>query len=110
MQKVWENQRRTAERNAAEIGVKMKRLCFSIALNVVLLCIVIVLCGAVFESEEVSARSPQLYVNRMKYVGSSIYVDTETGICYLHGSGAYTLMLDHDGMPFVANGWRDYDD
>lgn len=38
-----------------------------------------------------------------------IYLDTNTGICYLKSGSDYVVMVDHDGMPYVENGWRDYD-
>lgn len=30
---------------------------------------------------------------------TSIYVDTETHVCYLHSGGAFTLMVDDIGRP-----------
>ena len=40
-----------------------------------------------------------------------IYVDTDTGVCYLRGtSGGYCVMVDHNGNPYIANGWRDWSD
>ena len=40
-----------------------------------------------------------------------IYVDTDTGVCYLRGiSGGYCVMVDHNGNPCIANGWRDWSD
>lgn len=50
--------------------------------------------------------------NRMKLVeqgaGYKIMVDTNTGICYLIGTDCITVMYDHEGVPYVENGWRDY--
>ena len=50
---------------------------------------------------------------RMKLVetGSDykIYVDTNTGLCYLFSGKEPVIMLDHDGSPYVENGWRDYE-
>lgn len=35
-------------------------------------------------------------------------IDTETGVCYLcNESSGVTPLLNQDGTPFVANGWRD---
>lgn len=51
--------------------------------------------------------------NRMKLVergaGYKIMVDTNTGICYMMTGKEALIMVDHDGMPYVENGWRDYD-
>lgn len=58
-------------------------------------------------------RAPRQYDGRMKYAGTSgvasIYIDAETGVCYLGANGHYTVMVNQDGTPFIANGWRDYD-
>lgn len=54
--------------------------------------------------------TPKIYQNRMEYAGSNIYIDTETGVCYLWGKGSYTVMVDREGKPFIANGWRDWSD
>lgn len=68
-------------------------------------------CGAT------APRSPKQYEGRMKYAGTSrhganwirIWIDTETGICYAESAyGGITILVNHDGTPFVANGWRDY--
>ena len=50
-----------------------------------------------------------MYKGRMKYAGSNIYIDTETGVCYLQNYG-FTVMVNQDGTPYIANGWRDYDE
>lgn len=39
----------------------------------------------------------------------NVIVDRDTGIEYLITTHGITCLLDHDGKPFVANGWRDYD-
>lgn len=43
----------------------------------------------------------------------SVYMDTETGVCYLAikdaEGNAICVMVNQDGSPYVANGWRDYD-
>ena len=62
-----------------------------------------------------SAPAPLQYESRLKFAGMSgttfeVWIDTETGICYLaQTDGGLTVMVDHDGKPFVANGWRDFD-
>lgn len=39
-----------------------------------------------------------------------IYTDLETGVQYLRvESGGVCVMVDKDGKPYLANGWRDYD-
>ena len=72
-------------------------------------------------------KPPMMYEGRMRLVGKSgrsyksgdahrvdntyIWVDTETGVCYLEtGTGGICVLVDHNGKPFVANGWRDYDE
>lgn len=50
---------------------------------------------------------PKQYEGRMKYAGSCVWIDTETGVCYLAMRGGICVMVDHDGKPYVANGWRD---
>ena len=71
---------------------------------VALLLAVMMLCGCTRES---GSEEPLMYHDRMKYAGSNIYIDTETGVCYLYGHG-YTVMVDHNGDPYIANGWRDW--
>ena len=56
--------------------------------------------------------APKQYEGRFVHAGNSgylhTYIDTETGICYaVTGKGGICVMLDHDGKPYVANGWRD---
>lgn len=55
-------------------------------------------------------RAPKQYDNRMKYAGGHVWIDTETGVCYLEGRTAVTVMVEQDGTPYIANGWRDYGD
>lgn len=56
-------------------------------------------------------RAPKQYDNRVKYAGGdwlhSIYIDKETGVCYLVAGHGVTVMVNQDGTPFIANGWRD---
>jgi len=46
------------------------------------------------------------------YNTETIYVDTETGVQYLWVRSGYagglTVLLDHDGKPLIAEGYRDY--
>ena len=38
-----------------------------------------------------------------------IAVDTDTGVEYLGtADGHMTVLIDHEGNPVIANGWRDY--
>lgn len=45
-------------------------------------------------------------------IGLELVTDRETGVQYLYNThtGTFTVLLDHDGNPYIANGWRDYDD
>lgn len=52
-------------------------------------------------------RAPKQYDDRMKWEGGYVWTDTETGVCYLGAMGHYTVMVNADGTPFIANGWRD---
>ena len=58
------------------------------------------------------SREPKQYDNRMKDGGSDMYsqilIDKETGVCYLRTNyGGVTVMVNQDGTPYIANGWRD---
>ena len=65
-------------------------------------------------------KEPLMYQGRMKYAGISvdrgfrsgyIWIDTETGVCYMESfNGVFTVMVDREGKPFIANGWRDWSD
>ena len=38
-------------------------------------------------------------------------VDTETGVQYISvPNGGTCVIVDRDGKPLIANGWRDYDE
>jgi len=73
--------------------------------------------AVIFQHESVTYADDKvgvLYMNRMQLVSYSydariyIVMDTETGVCYLHNeSGGITPLLNQDGTPYVANGWRD---
>lgn len=66
-----------------------------------------------------SNKEEPMYSRRMKYAGHSIengidcgyiWIDRETGVCYLEScKGDFTIMLNRDGSPYIANGWRDYE-
>ena len=45
------------------------------------------------------------------YIGLELVTDRETGVQYLYNihSGIFTVLVDHDGKPYIANGWRDSD-
>lgn len=60
-----------------------------------------------------SERKPLVYEGRMQFAGISgssleVWIDTQTGICYLTSPDGIEVMVDHEGKPFIANGWRDY--
>ncbi len=44
-------------------------------------------------------------------VGVALVTDRDTGVQYLMNThtGAFTVLIDKDGKPYLANGWRDYD-
>lgn len=44
------------------------------------------------------------------YVGLELVTDRETGVQYILNthSGGMTMLVDKDGKPYIANGWRDY--
>lgn len=45
-----------------------------------------------------------------RQAGYTITVDIQTGVEYLWTSkGNVTPLIDHEGRPFLANGWRDAD-
>lgn len=57
-------------------------------------------------------RAPRQYDGRMKTAGKGfdweVLIDTETGVCYLTTyKGGTCVMVNQDGAPFIANGWRD---
>lgn len=43
-------------------------------------------------------------------IGVALVTDRETGVQYLMNtsSGEITVLVDKDGKPYIANGWRDY--
>ena len=44
-------------------------------------------------------------------VGVALVTDRDTGVQYLMNThtGNFTVLVDKDGKPYLANGWRDYD-
>lgn len=44
-------------------------------------------------------------------VGVALVTDRDTGVQYLMNThtGAFTVLIDKDGKPYLANGWRNYD-
>ena len=72
-------------------------------------------CSCGKKTTAAAADQPKQYDGRWKNAGNDYflhtYIDTETGICYaVTTKGGICVMLDHDGKPYVANGWRDYDE
>ena len=62
-------------------------------------------------------KEPLQYKDRMQYAGCTIkdgietayiWIDSETGVCYLQSRTGITVMVDREGKPFIANGWRDW--
>ena len=58
------------------------------------------------------SREPKQYDDRMKradiQADYEILIDRETGVCYLASyKGGTCVMVNQDGTPFIANGWRD---
>ena len=43
-------------------------------------------------------------------VGVALVTDRDTGVQYLINThtGDFTVLVDKDGKPYLANGWRDY--
>ena len=44
-------------------------------------------------------------------IGVALVTDRETGVQYLinTSSGEITVLVDKEGNPYIANGWRDYE-
>lgn len=44
-------------------------------------------------------------------IGVALVTDRDTGVQYLMNThtGTFTVLVDKDGKPWLANGWRDYD-
>ena len=40
--------------------------------------------------------------------GWAVYVDTETGVEYYSSAFKLVVLVDHNGKPYIANGWRDW--
>ena len=74
---------------------------------VALLLAVMMLCGCTRESG--SESESRMRMIETQYPEYRIYVDTDTGVCYLWAyHGGFTVMVDHNGDPYIANGWRDW--
>lgn len=43
-------------------------------------------------------------------IGVALVTDRDTGVQYLMNThtGTFTVLVDKDGKPWLANGWRDY--
>ena len=58
-----------------------------------------------------TVKEPRQYDSRMKVTGKAsghlILTDRETGVCYLVTTTGVCVMVNQDGTPYVANGWRD---
>ena len=44
-------------------------------------------------------------------IGVALVTDRDTGVQYLMNThtGDFTVLVDKDGKPYLANGWRDYE-
>ena len=44
-------------------------------------------------------------------VGVALVTDRDTGVQYLMNThtGSFVVLIDKDGKPYLANGWRDYE-
>jgi len=44
-------------------------------------------------------------------IGVALVTDRDTGVQYLMNThnGTFVVLIDKDGKPYLANGWRDYD-
>lgn len=98
-----------------DYGKLLKILINAVAIAITILFLLIV---AMYISSCGKEEQPMQYKGRMKFAGWSyvgapgkqvgVWIDTETGVCYCGSNEKLTVMVDHDGKPFVANGWRDY--
>lgn len=76
---------------------------------VALLLAVMMLCGCTRGSGSGSESESRMRMIETQYPEYRIYVDTDTGVCYLWAyHGGFTVMVDHTGKPYIANGWRDW--
>lgn len=82
------------------------------AIIIVVLLILLFLsgCGSTYESPffyEGSSGRFNVIESQPSY---TIAVDTQTGVEYLMTKyGKVTVLVDKDGKPLLANGWRDYE-
>ena len=75
-----------------------------IAALFVILLVLLFLTGCA--SEEIS-RPNRMRIER--YDEYRIMVDLETGVQYLSRGDSLCVLVDKDGKPYLANGWRDYE-
>ena len=60
-------------------------------------------CGAVDDT-----RQERMRIER--YDEYRIYTDRDSGVQYLSRGESLVVIVDRDGKPLIANGWRDYDE
>lgn len=50
----------------------------------------------------------RFYIVEGDYNSQAIFIDSETGVEYLWICGGLTILVDHNGKPLIAEGYRDY--
>lgn len=102
----------------------LKGIAFTLVIGASIAVIIWACCSCGKDASAAAYKPAPMYEGRMKFAGSSragdemraarnvyIWIDTETGICYAAmPEGGMVMLVNHDGSPFVANGWRDYSD
>ena len=95
----------------------LKGIGYVLLIGIMLAVIVWACCGCGSDSIELPESPPKQYDDRFVYAGASgminVYIDAETGVCYATKAGyeaSLTMLVDRNGDPFIANGWRDYSD
>ena len=100
----------------------IKSIVHAVVLGATIAMIVCVSSGCSKDTSAAVQKPAPMYEDRMKFAGSStagdeiranrmvyIWIDKETGVCYAAmPEGGMVMLADHDGKPFVANGWRDF--
>lgn len=67
-------------------------------------------CGSTDESPFFHEGSSKRFNTIESQLSYKVWVDTQTGVEYLMTEyGNVTVLVDKDGNPLLANGWRDYD-
>lgn len=67
-------------------------------------------CGSTDESMFFYEGSSSRFNTIESQFSYTVWVDTQTGVEYLMTNhGNVTVLVDKDGKPLLANGWRDYD-